>query len=220
MSNSEAISYVTGLILDKEKVLLVQKNMNPLAVTWGLPGGNVENGETPEQALAQRIYDQLGIRVAVASKVATVKLEFYDSRRSASCYFCTIQEGSFRPQNDQILKWIYFAWLSYILHGHSAEGIHTFWPLDRTIVEAVFANNSRHEMIGKQRNTLFEYCVSSAWGCVGGYGGKEIRLDKDGMLIYCEYLLGFDNDPFYQRSFSVSREMVSEIEKKRFFTES
>lgn len=56
---------VDGLLVEKGKILLVRRNIEPFKGSWVLPGGHVEFGETVEDALRREIAEELGVSVKV-----------------------------------------------------------------------------------------------------------------------------------------------------------
>lgn len=67
---------VGAVILDGDRVLLVQRGQEPLKGEWSLPGGAVELGETLEEALVREVREETSLDVAVGPMV-----EVFDSIR-------------------------------------------------------------------------------------------------------------------------------------------
>lgn len=63
-----------GLILRGEEVLICQRRPDqPMALKWEFPGGKIEAGETPEQALARELDEELGINAEIGPRVARTR---------------------------------------------------------------------------------------------------------------------------------------------------
>ena len=60
---------------------------------WEFPGGKMENGETPEQALARELKEELAIDVDVGGFLCTVEHDYPEFHLTMHCYFCTITGG-------------------------------------------------------------------------------------------------------------------------------
>lgn len=60
---------------------------------WEFPGGKMENGETPEQALARELKEELAIDVDVGGFLCTVEHDYPEFHLTMHCYFCTIAGG-------------------------------------------------------------------------------------------------------------------------------
>ena len=67
---------VGAVILDGDRVLLVQRGQEPLKGEWSLPGGAVELGETLEEAVVREVREETSLEVAVGAVV-----EVFDSIR-------------------------------------------------------------------------------------------------------------------------------------------
>jgi 8-oxo-dGTP diphosphatase len=97
---------VGALILDDNRVLLVERGREPLAGYWSLPGGAVETGERLEEALVREVFEETGLHVT-ADSIATV-FERIMPDASGACeyhyvlvdFYCSITGGASRPGDD------------------------------------------------------------------------------------------------------------------------
>jgi 8-oxo-dGTP diphosphatase len=63
-----------GLIMRGGEVLICQRRPDqPMALQWEFPGGKIEAGESPEEALARELNEELGIRATVGPRVAHIR---------------------------------------------------------------------------------------------------------------------------------------------------
>jgi 8-oxo-dGTP diphosphatase len=63
-----------ALILRAGEVLIGQRRPNqPMAMQWEFPGGKIEPGESPEQALARELDEELGIKAVVGPRVTHIR---------------------------------------------------------------------------------------------------------------------------------------------------
>ncbi|HET7874210.1 MAG TPA: (deoxy)nucleoside triphosphate pyrophosphohydrolase, partial [Methylomirabilota bacterium] len=76
-----------------------------LAGFWEFPGGKPRPGETPEQALAREIREELGALVVVGDLIETVDWTYPDKRLRLHFYRCVIQ-GEPRPLEGQEIAWV------------------------------------------------------------------------------------------------------------------
>jgi 8-oxo-dGTP diphosphatase len=62
------------LIVRGGEVLICQRRADqPMALQWEFPGGKIEHGETPEQALARELHEELGIQATIGPRVTHVR---------------------------------------------------------------------------------------------------------------------------------------------------
>ncbi len=97
---------VGALILDGERVLLVERGKEPLSGRWSLPGGVVETGERLEDALRREVFEETGLHVAPGA-IATVFERIMQDGVSACEYhyvlvdfYCAVQDGELRAGDD------------------------------------------------------------------------------------------------------------------------
>jgi 8-oxo-dGTP diphosphatase len=63
-----------GLIVRGGEVLICQRRPDqPMALQWEFPGGKIEPGETPEQALARELHEELGIEATIGPRITHVR---------------------------------------------------------------------------------------------------------------------------------------------------
>lgn len=113
---------VGALILDGERILLVERGKPPLVGFWSLPGGAVEAGEPLEGALSREVFEETGLDVT-AGAIATV-FERIMPDASGGCeyhyvlidFYCTIRRGNLRPGDDSSrVEWFDLAALPNLL---------------------------------------------------------------------------------------------------------
>lgn len=97
---------VGALILEENRVLLVERGKPPLVGEWSLPGGVVETGERLEEALAREVLEETNLNVSVGPIALTFERIMPDE--SGVCeyhyvlidFYCTILSGDLRAGDD------------------------------------------------------------------------------------------------------------------------
>src|SRR6188508_216389 len=101
------VHVVAGVMLDaRGRVLLARRTEGrDLAGLWEFPGGKVDPGETPRQALARELFEELGIHVQAAEPLIAVPQQYRDKRILLDVYRVTRYSGKPRDLEQQALAW-------------------------------------------------------------------------------------------------------------------
>ena len=70
------VKVVAAIILDNNKIFATQRGYGEFKDGWEFPGGKIEEGETPEEALVREISEELDTKIRVDEKVETVESNF------------------------------------------------------------------------------------------------------------------------------------------------
>lgn len=88
------IEVVAALIARDEKILATRRRGGPFDGKWEFPGGKIENGETPEEALHREITEELGIGIDIQAYITDVDYDYPDFHLNMRCYLCTPADDS------------------------------------------------------------------------------------------------------------------------------
>lgn len=130
---SNPIRVVGAVFHDGERFLACRKKPGkPLEGHWEFPGGKIEPGESPEQALAREIREELNLIAEVGQKVTTTTYEYDFATIELTTFYCTLVDGDLRLTDHDATKWV-----------TSTEAAHLAWaPADIPAVEAIASNHS------------------------------------------------------------------------------
>ena len=92
------IKVVAAIIIDNNKIFATQRGYGDFKDGWEFPGGKIEKGETPEEALIREIKEELDTTINVNKKIDTVEYDYPNFHLSMDCFICNILEG------DLVLK--------------------------------------------------------------------------------------------------------------------
>lgn len=104
---SSVIRVVGAVFCAENRVLACRKAPGKsLAGSWEFPGGKIEAGETPKQALAREIAEELSLTAHVGEKVTTTTYEYDFATIELTTYFCSIIEGTPRLTDHDEARWV------------------------------------------------------------------------------------------------------------------
>lgn len=105
--NNLTMQVVAGVIRNEQgRILLTQRRSGkPLAGLWEYPGGKLEFGETPEQALARELYEELGIHTTAVQRLIRIPWQYPNHRIVLDVFDVLSYRGEPRSREDQQLQW-------------------------------------------------------------------------------------------------------------------
>ena len=102
----KTIRVVAAIITDGERILATQRGYGAFKGMWEFPGGKIEPGEEPGQALRREIMEELQLEIDIQRFVSTVDYEYPDFMLNMDCYLCKIAGGNMTLTEHQAAKWL------------------------------------------------------------------------------------------------------------------
>ena len=123
----KTVRVVAAIIIHEDKIFATQRGYGEFKDGWEFPGGKIEPGETPQEALVREIKEELDIKVEVKDFLETVEYDYPEFHLSMDCFFCTIRSGELVLKEHEAAKWL------------TAERLESVeWlPADKGLVEGI-----------------------------------------------------------------------------------
>ena len=106
----KTVNVVAALICDDlgspTKVFSTQRGYGDFKGGWEFPGGKVEQGETPEQALAREIREELDTEIEVGEYLDTIEYDYPTFHLSMRCYWCRVISGDLILKEAEDARWL------------------------------------------------------------------------------------------------------------------
>ena len=91
---------------EKNKIFATARGYGELKGGWEFPGGKVELGETPQQALIREIIEELDTDIKVGELIDTVEYDYPTFHLSMDCFWAEVKEGHLELKEAEAAKWL------------------------------------------------------------------------------------------------------------------
>ena len=102
----KTINVVAAVIMKEGKVFATQRGYGEFKDGWEFPGGKVEAGESPEEALRREIREELEVEVNVGDLIDIIEYDYPAFHLSMKCYACTIAGGRPHLLEHEAARWL------------------------------------------------------------------------------------------------------------------
>ena len=101
------IEVVAAIIHDSEgRIFATQRGYGEWKDWWEFPGGKMEVGETPKEALKREIWEELETRIVVERLAETVEWDYPQFHLTMHCYLCHVESGHLELKEHEAAKWL------------------------------------------------------------------------------------------------------------------
>ena len=87
-------------------IFTTQRGYGDLKGGWEFPGGKIEEGETPQEALKREIMEELDTEISVGDLIDTIEYDYPTFHLSMDCFWCQIVKGDLVLKEHEAAKWL------------------------------------------------------------------------------------------------------------------
>jgi len=102
----KAIEVVAAIIIKDGKVFATQRGYGQWQGWWEFPGGKIESGECPQEALVREIREELDAEIEVGDLLETVEWDYPDFHLTMHCFLCSLLSDSFHLNEHEAAAWL------------------------------------------------------------------------------------------------------------------
>ena len=105
-SRQKSINVVAAIIVDGDKIFATQRGYGEWKDWWEFPGGKIEPGEEPADALQREIREELATEINVGELLCKIEYDYTSFYLSMQCFLCTIRSGDLTLLEHEDARWL------------------------------------------------------------------------------------------------------------------
>lgn len=102
----KTVSVVAAVIKDKDRIFATARGYGEYKGWWEFPGGKIEQGETPQQALIREIKEELDTEIRVGEFIDTIEYDYPKFHLSMDCFWAEVVAGNLVLKEAAAAKWL------------------------------------------------------------------------------------------------------------------
>lgn len=102
----KTVEVVAAIIQKDEYIFATQRGYGEFKDGWEFPGGKIEQGETPKEALVREIKEELNTEINVGKLLDIVEYDYPGFHLTMHCFMCTIKLGNLELKEHEAAKWL------------------------------------------------------------------------------------------------------------------
>ena len=102
----KTIRVAAAVIRSEDKIFAAARGYGEFKGGWEFPGGKIESGETPQEALKREIMEELETEISVGELIDTIEYDYPEFHLSMECFICTPLSSHIHLNDHLGIKWI------------------------------------------------------------------------------------------------------------------
>lgn len=124
----KTVRVVVAVIRDGDRIFATARGYGEYKGWWEFPGGKIEAGETPEEALVREIHEELDTEIRVGELIDTIEYDYPTFHLSMDCFWAEVVAGRLVLKEAEDARW---------LTRETLESVQ-WLPADQTIIDAIY----------------------------------------------------------------------------------
>lgn len=124
----KTVRVVAAVIRDGDRIFATARGYGEYKGWWEFPGGKIEAGETPEEALVREINEELDTEIRVGELIDTIEYDYPTFHLSMDCFWAEVVAGRLVLKEAEDARW---------LTRETLESVQ-WLPADQTIIDAIY----------------------------------------------------------------------------------
>ena len=102
----KTVRVVAAVIREGDKIFATQRGYGEYKDGWEFPGGKIEEGETPEEALKREILEELDTEITVGNLIKKIEYDYPTFHLSMDCFLATVKSGHLELKEAEAARWL------------------------------------------------------------------------------------------------------------------